>query len=178
MYQFNAQKLAAVAIAQSFDATRYYLNGVYLHGDTAVATDGHMLTKAIETDPELENPKDGAIFPVSKKAITAMKKNTAAKVTFENDVLTVLDETESVLHLEPSKQIDGTFPDYNRVIPDGDFESSLGGFAPDLLIRLSNTAKILISGPLVLTGEDASSPHKVKYVGSSDVMSVIMPMRQ
>lgn len=176
MYQFNAQKLAAVAIAQSTEATRYYLNGVCLHGDTAVATDGHILTKAI--DQEHTNPPEQAIFPVSKKAITAMKKNTAAKVTFENDVLTVLDETESVLHLEPSKQIDGTFPDYNRVIPDGDFESSLGGFAPDLLIRLSNTAKILISGPLVLTGEDASSPHKVKYVGSSDVMSVIMPMRQ
>mgnify|MGYP004450760269 CR=1 FL=1 len=176
MIQFNAQKLAAVAVAKSCDETRYYLNGVFISGDTAVATDGHMLTKA--NDSEAVNPEGDHIFPVSKKAITAMKSNKAVKVKFENDTLSVLNKIGEVLYMEQSKELDATFPDYKRVIPELDFDSCKGSFAPDLLARLAATAKILITAPITLSGEDSKSPHKVQYNGQDEVFSVVMPMRK
>ena len=46
--KYNASTLAAVALAISTEETRYYLNGVMLNGITAVATDGHLMTVAVD----------------------------------------------------------------------------------------------------------------------------------
>lgn len=112
--------------AVSTEETRYYLNGIYLHaaeddGGTmlrAVATDGHRLARV-----QLPMPSGGTDIPgviVPRKAIGELRKlidettdpvevslsDTRIRMNFDNAVLT-------------SKLIDGTFPDYERVIPTG-----------------------------------------------------------
>jgi DNA polymerase III subunit beta len=112
--------------AISNEETRYYLNGIFLHsieseGATvlrAVATDGHRLARV-----EIPCPKGAAGMPgviVPRKAVAEAQKlvedlaadvrvelsTTKARLTFGDVVLT-------------SKLIDGTFPDYVRVIPTG-----------------------------------------------------------
>ena len=110
--------------AISADETRYYLNGIYLHtidvmGHAmlrAVATDGHRLAR-VETDaPQGSSGMPGIIIP--RKAVNEIIKlvetgidevavelsATKIRLTFGEVVLT-------------SKLIDGTFPDYQRVIP-------------------------------------------------------------
>lgn len=110
--------------AISTEETRYYLNGIYLHtadGDggavlRAVATDGHRLARVETAAPSGSSGMPGVIVP--RKAVAEIIKlvETAGeevgvelspakvRITFESVVLT-------------SKLIDGTFPDYQRVIP-------------------------------------------------------------
>ncbi len=110
--------------AISTEETRYYLNGIYFHAADvngavmlrAVATDGHRLARV-----EMPAPKGAAGMPgiiAPRKAVSEVQKlledmsqeigveisATKARFTFGETVLT-------------TKLIDGTFPDYGRVIP-------------------------------------------------------------
>lgn len=111
--------------AISTEETRYYLNGIYLHAATdaggllrAVATDGHRLARFQVPLPKGAGNIPGVIVP--RKAVNELRK--------------LLDETESTVEIGlsetkirftfddvtlTSKLIDGTFPDYERVIPTG-----------------------------------------------------------
>ena len=182
--KYNAKILAAVALAISTEKTRYYLNGVCIQGRQAVATDGHIMTVASDDSlPAEENDDTARIFPISKQAITAMKKKAVDHVLFENDTLAVVNDMQQTTYLEPCEEVDGTFPDWKRVLPETDSEVAYGSFAPDLLIRIANSAKILANGsgkiPISLRGEDDTKPHLVTYHGiEQDLFSVLMPMRK
>ena len=62
-----------------------------------------------------------------------------------------------------------------------DSQVSHGAFGADLLITVANGAKILGNGSgalaVQLRGEDATSPHYVKYGDLENVYSVLMPRR-
>ena len=109
--------------AISSEETRYYLNGIYLHVPEtnkdklrAVATDGHRLAQAEIPVPTGAEQIPGIILP--RKAVGELRKlidgtdgiiqisisKTKAKFIFPNSILT-------------TKLIDGSFPDYQRVIP-------------------------------------------------------------
>ena len=109
--------------AISLEETRYYLNGIFLHVPNsnsnklrAVATDGHRLAQAEIPLPEGALNMPGIILP--RKAVGEIRKltdstdgkinviisNTKAQFAFPNTILT-------------TKLIDGSFPDYQRVIP-------------------------------------------------------------
>lgn len=110
--------------AMSTEETRYYLNGVYLHSvDSnggaalrAVATDGHRLARLEVGLPAGASGMPGVIIP--RKTIGELSKLLEEAV---NEVKISLSESKirfvcgnAVL---VSKLIDGTFPDYDRVIP-------------------------------------------------------------
>lgn len=110
--------------AMSTEETRYYLNGIFLHEAEqnglpmlrAVATDGHRLARFEMPLPQGAGGIPGVIVP--RKAVVELRKliEDAADVihislsegkirfTFDHVIMT-------------SKLIDGTFPDYQRVIP-------------------------------------------------------------
>ena len=110
--------------AISTEETRYYLNGIYLHGAGSaksatlrgVATDGHRLAQL-----DLALPKGAAGMPgviIPRKTV--------------GEVQRLIEDSEAEIGIElsqgkirftighvvlTSKLIDGTFPDYGRVIP-------------------------------------------------------------
>ncbi len=108
--------------AISTEETRYYLNGIYLHEVAAgnmlraVATDGHRLAQAQVARPEGAKGMPGVIVP--RKTVLEVVKLfetadgnvevalSASKIRFAAGDLVLT-----------SKLIDGTFPDYERVIP-------------------------------------------------------------
>lgn len=109
--------------AISTEETRYYLNGIYLHvvDDKklrAVATDGHRLAQV-----ELAAPKGVAGMPgviVPRKTVTEVQRlieDAGEEVEVELSPAKVRFSLGSVVLT--SKLIDGTFPDYSRVIPVG-----------------------------------------------------------
>lgn len=112
--------------AISTEETRYYLNGIYLHthateGGTvlrAVATDGHRLARVEMPAPQGADGIPGVIVP--RKAVAEIQKLLDG---LDADVLIELSATKIRLSIGPvvltSKLIDGTFPDYQRVIPAG-----------------------------------------------------------
>lgn len=112
--------------AISTEETRYYLNGIYVHTTKsngqdvlrAVATDGHRLARVEVAAPAGIGEMPGVIIP--RKTVTELYK--------------LLDETSDAISVEmsqtkirvsfggitlTSKLIDGTYPDYERVIPTG-----------------------------------------------------------
>ncbi len=112
--------------AMSTEETRYYLNGVYLHeaeDDGAnvlrgVATDGHRLARMQVGLPAGAAGMPGVIIP--RKAIIELSK---LLEDAPNEVKISLSDTKirfvcgDVVLV--SKLIDGSFPDYSRVIPTG-----------------------------------------------------------
>lgn len=109
--------------AISTEETRYYLNGIYLHvaGEQdkvlrAVATDGHRLARIEVSLPAGATDQPGVIIP--RKTIAELKK------LLEEDAGEVqVSVSKSKIRFVcgnavlVSKLIDGTFPDYDRVIP-------------------------------------------------------------
>jgi DNA polymerase III subunit beta len=111
--------------AISTEETRYYLNGIFLHVSDdatpvlkAAATDGHRLARVTVPRPDGASGMPDVIVP--RKCVAELRK--------------LLDELEGTVEvsLSPSKVrfglgtailtsklIDGTFPDYSRVIPTG-----------------------------------------------------------
>ncbi len=112
--------------AISTEETRYYLNGIFFHtieaaGDLklrAVATDGHRLARADVEAPSGSEGMPGIIIP--RKTVGELQKlvdDPEAAVTVEvSDAKIRLTIGDIVM---TSKLIDGTFPDYQRVIPTG-----------------------------------------------------------
>jgi DNA polymerase-3 subunit beta len=112
--------------AISTEETRYYLNGIYLHvagsGKNAtlraVATDGHRLAQA-----ELAVPSGAAGMPgviVPRKTVAEVQRlieDNEGEVTIELSSAKIRFSIGDVVLT--SKLIDGTFPDYGRVIPSG-----------------------------------------------------------
>ena len=113
------------SFAMSLEETRYYLNGIYLHAvkDSTndklrtVSTDGHRLSRVDMNMPEGVQEIPGVIIP--RKTIMEIRKlledhtdninlslsDNKIQISFSNVILT-------------SKLLDGTFPDYSRVIPE------------------------------------------------------------
>jgi DNA polymerase-3 subunit beta len=112
--------------AISTEETRYYLNGIYLHGATsgkaetlrAVATDGHRLAQFEIPLPGGANGMPGVIVP--RKTVGEVQRlieNADQEITIELSVSKIRFTIGDVVLT--SKLIDGTFPDYARVIPLG-----------------------------------------------------------
>ena len=110
--------------AISNEETRYYLNGVFLHVTEddgkallrAVATDGHRLARLETPAPTGAAGMPGVIVP--RKAVAEVQKlieDPEAEVTIELSPAKIRFTLGSVVLT--SKLIDGSFPDYARVIP-------------------------------------------------------------
>lgn len=134
--------------AISTEETRYYLNGIFLHAFAAkeqnlfraVATDGHRLARFEMPLPEGAEGMTGVIVP--RKAVQELRKllddaaglieiavsDTKIRFAFGSVVLT-------------SKLIDGSFPDYQRVIPTGN-DKILDVNARDLAEAVDRVATI------------------------------------
>ncbi|MCG7508897.1 DNA polymerase III subunit beta [Mesorhizobium retamae] len=112
--------------AISTEETRYYLNGIFLHTHEvggklklrSVATDGHRLARAEMDAPAGSEGMPGIIIP--RKTVSELQKLVDDP---EVAVTTELSDTKIRLTIGSviltSKLIDGTFPDYQRVIPTG-----------------------------------------------------------
>jgi DNA polymerase-3 subunit beta len=112
------------AFAISTEETRYYLNGIYLHPAgaaksgtlRAVATDGHRLAQFELPLPSGAGGIPGIIVPRKTVAeVQRLIEDNEAEITIELSQGKIrFNIGEAVL---TSKLIDGTFPDYARVIP-------------------------------------------------------------
>lgn len=175
--------------AMSTEETRYYLNGIYLHEAEqegvpvlrAVATDGHRLARFEMPLPEGAKGMPGIIIP--RKAIGELRKLSedaadAISITLsENKIRFAFDHI-----ILTSKLIDGTFPDYQRVIPEGndkivEVDSKLLTAAVDRVSTISDgksrAIKINMNGKLMTisasSAEAGSATEEVEVNGETDI---------
>ena len=124
-----AELIDRTRFAISTEETRYYLNGIFLHVTDeekpvlkAAATDGHRLARFTIARPEGAEGMPDVIVP--RKAVGELRKLLDESMDGEVRIdlspskirFTLGGEGGVVL---TSKLIDGTFPDYSRVIPTG-----------------------------------------------------------
>lgn len=123
-----ARMIDSVRWAISTEETRYYLNGIYMHGCdgrlAGAATDGHRLA-LYQTD--IDCPLPNLIFP--RYSVPALL---ALLTAGGNQHISIGGSTKPAMRFVGSgwsmfvKCIDGTYPDYTRVIPD---RSTMRGYA-------------------------------------------------
>lgn len=109
--------------AISTEETRYYLNGIFFHVTDdanrllrAAATDGHRLARVTVPCPDGADAMPGVIVP--RKCVAELRKlldevDGSVGVSLSPSKIR-FDLGQAIL---TSKLIDGTFPDYSRVIP-------------------------------------------------------------
>ena len=130
-FEMPAAQLAGLIERTSFaistEETRYYLNGIYCHVTDgvlrAVATDGHRLARAEVDAPDGTEGMPGIIVP--RKTVSEVQKLLSGAQPGEDgeqaSVRVELSDAKIRFSLGgtvlTSKLIDGTFPDYQRVIP-------------------------------------------------------------
>ncbi|MBA2919262.1 DNA polymerase III subunit beta [Sphingomonas sp. MAH-20] len=111
--------------AISTEETRYYLNGIFFHVSDdaqpvlkAAATDGHRLARVTVPRPDGADGMPDVIVP--RKCVGELRK---LLEEVDGSVTVSLSATKIRFDLGAailtSKLIDGTFPDYSRVIPTG-----------------------------------------------------------
>lgn len=137
-----AAMLARVAPAMSKEETRYYLNGVFFEfkgGLKLTAVDGHKLLHFAPEDsvdyPEIEPfilPRETVNHICAVKCGVWFMKATKTRVEFRDSVSGVVIR---------SKFVDGSFPEYTRVIPKGGFRETISGDAKACLAVAERCAK-------------------------------------
>ncbi|HEY8963440.1 MAG TPA: DNA polymerase III subunit beta [Alphaproteobacteria bacterium] len=174
--------------AMSADETRYYLNGIYVHAADhsgvavlrAVATDGHRLARFQMPLPDGAQKMPGVIIP--RKTVTELGKLLEEAA---DNVKISLSENKirfSVDHIEmTSKLIDGTFPDYEKVIPNDnnkviEVDPKIFSGAIDRVSTISSektrAVKITINGKgmtLSAQSPDAGSASEEIEINNNDV---------
>ena len=158
--------------AISTEETRYYLNGIYLHVAgaakahklRAVATDGHRLAQA-----ELDAPKGADGMPgiiVPRKTVGEVQR-----LIEDLDAEVAIELSQSKIRFTigdvvlTSKLIDGTFPDYGRVIPK----------ANDKLLKVPNAEFIKAVDRVSTIASERGRAVKLNINGDKLVLSVNNP---
>jgi len=158
--------------AISTEETRYYLNGIYLHTATrgkeatlrAVATDGHRLAQAELPCPKGAAGMAGIILP--RKTVNELHRLIEAS----DDMVTV-GVSPSKARFEigtitlTTKLIDGTFPDYARVIPKGN----------DKTLKVSNVDFVSAVDRVSTIASERGRAVKLNINGNKLVLSVNNP---
>ena len=178
--------------AISTEETRYYLNGIYLHSAgaanaatlRAVATDGHRLAQV-----ELPLPKGAAQMPgviVPRKTVGEVQRlieDASAEITIELSQGKIRFTIGNVVLT--SKLIDGTFPDYGRVIPQNndkelvvdkkDFEAAVDRVSTISSERGRAVKLALSAGKLVLSvtnPDSGSATEEIEVEYASDALDI------
>ena len=187
------------AAFQCISATSYYLNGVFVESDKLVALDGHqMMTIELpdgchvgaECFTQGMDAPEGAGFILSCDAT-----DKAFKAKASGGDLWVYGDIETgilqfvINHEEGGKmnrvgvleftRIDGTYPEWRRVVAEVDGGAESLCYDPAVLARLVKAADVIDKGRgIELTGgATPGDPIRVDFVASPRLRGTLMPMR-
>lgn len=205
-YAFPLSNYREAAAFSSREAGRYYLQGVKYEptAGVLVGTDGHVLA-AVKIDPESHCPATGEdrILPIIPEMMKA--KLTPALRRLDLPLWLVLDQPDQtsgrivahavaasdaqralelphagIVAVAVGELIDGTFPDWRRVLKQPEQgQSPIAGAAFDarLLVRIVAAFPQLMHATMRLRQYVDGEPAFVDIEGRPDVLIVCMPMR-
>jgi DNA polymerase-3 subunit beta len=146
--------LARTRFAICLEETRYYLGGVFLHvaGDAlhAVATDGHRLALIDTQVPDGASQMPSVIVPrAAVLQLLRLAEGSAEQVEIVVSASRLAAKIGKVQLI--TKLIDGTFPEYQRVIPQDN---------PHLL-RVARSELAAVSARVAIVGDGKARPIKL-----------------
>jgi DNA polymerase-3 subunit beta len=189
-FDIDIRALKAAAIAAGTEQTRYYLNGVCVQhtptGPVFVATDGHRLIAArhdwLHNAPEAFEP---VIVPLDliKRIKLSRKSSDVATVT-----LSVGDDGARKVAVDyaggsvAAAAVDGTFPDWRRVIPQSEPSGVACQFQAQYFDAFRDAMAILAGGkgdaqPNIAHNGDNPAIVDLGDAGAVEAFGVLMPLR-
>lgn len=201
-FNLNLYRLASGFISN--EETRYYLGGVYVEphksgiGVTLTATDGHRLVCIYDADGKADESAIVNLGKIAKPKATVTRiahidsgSNEATifeKLTYSND------ETLERVGVVTKVRIEGTFPDYRRVVPktfadkgsagfDGNYLADFGKLASELAVHAGeknskcSTSKTNSVRVLYSVKEPNESPALILFPSHALAFGVLMPCR-
>ena len=163
--------LKAALICASTEQVRYYLNGVYVDPKGfLVSTDGHRLFCA-QIDLEGQSPFEGWIIPreAIKQALTGHKGDT-------------IEVTQTRVGVVSCKPVDGSYPDWRRVLPSDTPSNVPAQFNPAYVADFGKIGDLL-SGKRkgeVLPCQihhNGDQPTPITFSADPSCFGVMMPIR-
>jgi DNA polymerase-3 subunit beta len=167
--QLPVNALKAMSVLASKQDIRYYLNGVLVqsnnHYTRMVATDGHLL----------------GIYQINETA----HDGESFSIIVPNEIIAKLDKRDNFLSCENGKwsidgmgfsPVDGTFPDYMRVLPTKPATGEAAQFNPELITRFVKCSKLLNGTKHPVIAHNGGSSALVD-LGLDRFIGVVMPMR-
>lgn len=175
--QFDFRALKAAALCASDEQTRYYLRGVFVEyrgGELiCVATDGHRLV-AVHPEsngPAPNSPDFGIIIPVE-----ALARVKISKYVFNGDL--VCDAGQWRLEYDGLKigftPVDGTFPDWRRIVP-SETSGEAAQFNAKYLSDFGKVSKMLGGDTRPVVSHNGESPALITFQADFEVFGVLMP---
>jgi len=153
-----AALFAPVLFAMSQEETRYYLNGVFFRGGeipVAAATDGHRLARnSADSLPEFA----GVIVP---RKVAGMLPKGACTVSVSESKIRIAQAGMTLT----SKLVDGTFPDYERVIPKSN----------DKLITFNADEMRAAAGRVSVVSSERGRAVRLAFAGGAVTLDVSNP---
>jgi len=203
-----ADDLRAAFQCISTEQTRYYLCGVLIEADRLIALDGHQMltielpgghhvgaecfTQGMDAPQMLgaTGTPQGAGFILSCDATDKAFKSGGKA----GDLWVYGDTTTGILQFVINHgkggemfrvgvleftRIDGTYPDWRRVVAKGDGGAASLCYDPAVMAKLIKAADVIDKGRAVrLTGgEGVGDPIKVEFKASARLRGTLMPMR-
>jgi len=197
-----ADDLRAAFQCISTEEVRYYLCGVLIESDKLVALDGHQMmtielpdgchvgTECFTQGMDAPRMPQGAGFILSCDATDKAFKAKASG----GDLWVYGDTTTGILQFVSNSGdggemfrvgvlqftcIDGTFPEWRRVVAKGDGGTSSLCYDPAVLAKLIKAADVINKGKGVrlTSGATQGDPIRVDFVASARLRGTLMPMR-
>lgn len=169
------------------EETRYYLQGVFVqpHPDKGVlltSTDGHRMICVHDESGSIDH---AAIIQVHSRAFAGIKEDKkkpdeAPRLTLDSDGHALVGTYRGI----ESAIIDGTYPDYARVLLPMVDALKKGVFAPasfnhEHLASFSKIAKLLgaVGRAIRVVTTSESDPALILFESTTQALGVLMPMR-
>jgi DNA polymerase III sliding clamp (beta) subunit (PCNA family) len=186
----SIRALRAVLVAVSSEETRYYLNGVNLEftpdGVIMAATDGHRMIVLRQPYGEHAATAAHASVIVPRDLVAKLK---VKHKTLDETTLTIADDGKLTFeHAGESfggSRIDGTFPDYRRIVPK-DLDGKPAQYNPQYLADFAKARQELTGTKIDKSGKgsplvryNGDSPAIVDFAWDTgfQAFGVIMPIR-
>jgi hypothetical protein len=201
--EFNADLFRVVYSACSKEKARYYLNGVFItpapngQGVHLVATDGHRML--VGYDPEGSCNVAGCILQTEGHKlppVNVFKSNardgirtvhiSSDELATGSAIARVRGESSGLLGTALIHAVDGTFPDYFRVIPrpNGEAVTQAAAFNAKYIQQMAKAGVDLYHGTsphFSVWSNSPSDPALVRFSetapGGCDLIGIIMPLR-
>jgi DNA polymerase-3 subunit beta len=188
----SIRALRAVNIAASDEQTRYYLNGINLEftpdGVVMCATDGHRMIVLRQAYGEHGATQAHASVIVPRDLVVKLKINPRIK-TLDTTDLTIGDDGRLTFeHAGESfggARIDGTFPDYRRIVPT-DLDGKPAQYNPVYLADFGKARQELTGtkpdrngkqSPIVRYNGGSPAVVDFAYETGFDAFGIVMPLR-
>jgi DNA polymerase-3 subunit beta len=187
----NARILRAAARFSTSKDIRYYLNGVSIEATAqqtiVIGTDGHRLAAIAETHSEANHIGGDFINVIIPADSVAMILKLSGAKRGADDPILISRDDGGAWRLETSRgadlsfvPIDGQFPDWRRVFPDGcKADGPMVRIDPKYIADFGEAARDLgkTTSSVIYYSRDAQSSMMIRIDEFPDFVGIVMPIR-